>query len=139
MRWIFFIILFSGAVCAQDGQRETVTDFSGTYVAKGFRPGEEYTATPSYVIRCVIQRKGDYYIIRWYNNNKLAYYGMGLHVSDVLSASYLSVDNKIYGTVSYRDFRADKGYLAGAWCIAQAHPDALSSPSNGMEVLYPEK
>lgn len=133
------ILLFCGVLFAQDRQGEATTDFSGSYIAKGFRPGEEYTATPSYIIRCVIQKKGDYYIIRWYESNKLAYYGLGLHVSNVLSASYLSVDNKIYGTVSYRDFRAEKGYLVGAWCIAQTHPDALSNPSNGMEVLYPEK
>ena len=78
-------------------------------------------------------------MIRWYEKDKLAYYGLGLHIHDVLSASYLSVDNSIYGTVSYRDFRSTKGYLTGAWCIAQTHPDALSNLSNGLEVLYPEK
>jgi hypothetical protein len=124
---------------AQTTKGEASGDFSGTYIAKGFRPGEEYTAKPSYVIQCVIQKKGDYYMLRWYENNKLAYYGLGLHVNDVLSASYLSVDNSIYGTVSYSDFRSTKGYLAGAWCIAQTHPDALSNLSNGMEILYPEK
>ena len=139
MRALVLVLFLAGTAFSQESQGETTTDFSGSYIAKGFRPGEEYTAKPSYTIKCVIQKKGDYYILRWYENNKLAYYGLGLHINDVLSASYLSIDNSIYGTVSYRDFRGTKGYLAGAWCIAQAHPDALSNPSNGMEILYPDK
>lgn len=123
----------------QAGQSAISTDFSGTYVAKGFRPGESYTSEPTYVIRCAINKTGDYYQVRWYEKGKLAYYGLGLHVDNVLAVSYLSVDNSIYGTVSYKDMRAEKGYLVGAWCIARTHPDALSNPSNGMEVLWPEQ
>lgn len=139
MRWLCCLLLIASALRGQETQGNATTDFSGSYIAKGFRPGEEYTATPSYVIQCVIQRNGDYYIVRWYERGQLAYYGLGLHVNDILAVSYLSVDNKIYGTVAYRDFRDTKGYLIGAWCIAQTHPKALSNPSNGIEVLYPDQ
>jgi len=119
--------------------QEHKSDFSGKFTAKGFRPGEKYTAKPSYVIQCTIEKKGDYYTVRWFENGKLAYYGLGIHIDEILAVSYLSVDNSIYGTVSYKDFRKTEGYLAGAWCIAKTSPDALSNPSNGMEVLWPEK
>jgi len=123
---------------AQVKQQSLVSDvFSGSYTAKGFRPGEPYTVEPTYVITCDIAKKGDYYVVRWYEKGQLAYYGLGIHIDHILAVSYLSTDNSIYGTVSYKDYREEKGYLVGAWCIAAAHPDALGNGSNGMEVLWP--
>ncbi len=112
--------------------------WSGSYVAKGFRPGESYQSTPSYVIDCTIEKNGDYYTIRWYEQGKLAYYGLGVHVDHVLGVSYLSVDGSVYGTVSYRDEKQKNGYLVGAWCLAKTSPKQQGNGSLGMEVLWPK-
>ncbi len=127
--WMFFCVT---TIWAQD-------PFEGDYTAKGFRPGEEYTSTPSYVIRCTIEKHGEYYVVRWYEKGEFAYYGLGIHIDNILSVSYLSIDKSIYGTVSYKDHKKDKGYLVGVWCISQASPDAVGNGSNGMEVLWPKK
>ncbi len=132
MKKLILLLILSVSVWAQD-------PFTGKYTAKGFRPGESYTSEPTYVIKCTIDKQGEYYVVRWYEKGKLEYYGLGIHIDDVLSVSYLSVDNSIYGTVSYKNFKKDKGYIVGAWCISQTNPDALGNGQNGMEVLWPEK
>lgn len=131
--WLTLALLFSFTVTGWAQDR-----WSGTYTAKGFRPGESYSAKPSYVIECTIEKQGDYYIVRWFEQGKLAYYGLGVHVDNVLGVSYLSVDGSIYGTVSYKDEMKKNGYLVGAWCISQASPDAQGNGSLGMEVLWPK-
>jgi len=64
MKWIALTFLLTFEVIAQDVVHGN-TDFSGKYAAKGIRPGEAYTATPSTVIQCAIKKNGDYYTIRW--------------------------------------------------------------------------
>lgn len=112
--------------------------WSGSFTGKGFRPGEPYTGKPTYQIEVTIEKYGDYYIVRWYERGQLSYYGLGVHIDQILAVSYVSVDKTIYGTVSYKDFKKEKGYLVGAWCISKMEPDALGSGSNGMEVLWPK-
>lgn len=130
------LCLFSLPVFAQ--KKGGADPFSGTYTGKGFRPGESYDAKPSYQLEVQIEKVGDYYQVRWYEHGQQTYYGLGIHVDQVLAVSYLSMDNTIYGTVSYKDFKKEKGYLVGAWCIAPAQPDKLGNGQNGMEVLWPK-
>lgn len=129
---LFCLPLMTTAIHAQSDP------FTGSYTGKGFRPGEKYTEKPSYVIDVTIEKTGDYYMVRWFENGNLSYYGLGIHIDNVLSVSYVSVDKSIYGTVSYKDFKKDKGYLVGAWCIAPMDPEAVGNGKNGMEVLWPK-